>query len=132
MNCWAEDLGGLHAHKCDALEGAGEHVQRRLGEIRSPHLLGPWFSASAAALRSLRCRSIHVRLDAAAEAAVDVLRAEGMNDSEAVRASLREAPARRRLRSTLREEAARLVAEPEDREEVNTIREQMADLAPPA
>jgi Arc/MetJ-type ribon-helix-helix transcriptional regulator len=76
-------------------------------------------------------RSIHVRLDAAAEAALEVVRADGMNDSEAVRAALRETAARRRLRSALREEAARLAADPEDREEMNTIREQMADLAPP-
>jgi Arc/MetJ-type ribon-helix-helix transcriptional regulator len=76
-------------------------------------------------------RSIHVRLDAAAEAALEVVRADGMNDSEAVRAALRETAARRRLRSALSEEAARLAADPEDRKEMNTIREQMADLAPP-
>jgi hypothetical protein len=76
-------------------------------------------------------RSIHVRLDAAAEAALDVVRADGMNDSEAVRTALRETAARRRLRSALRAEAARLAADVEDRAEMKAVREQMADLAPP-
>jgi Arc/MetJ-type ribon-helix-helix transcriptional regulator len=75
-------------------------------------------------------RSLHVRLDATAAAALDVVRADGMNDSEAVRTALREAAARRRVRSALREEASRLAADPSDRAEMETIREQMADLAP--
>jgi Arc/MetJ-type ribon-helix-helix transcriptional regulator len=76
-------------------------------------------------------RSLHVRLDPAAAAALDVIRADGLNDSEAVRAALREAAARRRARSALREEAARLAADPADRAEMQAVREQMADLAPP-
>lgn len=76
-------------------------------------------------------RSLHVRLDTGAEAALNVVRAEGLNDSEAVRTALREAAARRRARSALREEASRLAADPEDRAEMELVREQMAELAPP-
>ncbi len=76
-------------------------------------------------------RSLHVRLDSGSEAALGVVRAEGLNDSEAVRTALREAAARRRTRSSLRQEAARLAADAGDREEMQLIREQMAELAPP-
>jgi antitoxin component of RelBE/YafQ-DinJ toxin-antitoxin module len=75
-------------------------------------------------------RSLHVRLDDSSAAALDVVRAEGMTDSEAVRTALREAAARRRVRSALREEVARVTADPIDREEMRVIREQMAELAP--
>jgi Arc/MetJ-type ribon-helix-helix transcriptional regulator len=75
-------------------------------------------------------RSIHVRLDDSSAAALDVVRADGVSDSEAVRAALREAAARRRSRSAIREEVRRLAAEPRDREEMRIIREQMADLLP--
>lgn len=53
-----------------------------------------------------------------------------MSDSEAVRTALREAAARRRSRSAIAEEVARLMADDGDREEMRIIREQMADLAP--
>jgi Arc/MetJ-type ribon-helix-helix transcriptional regulator len=53
-----------------------------------------------------------------------------MSDSDAVRTALREAAARRRVRSALREEVLRLAADDEDREEMRVIREQMAQLAP--
>jgi hypothetical protein len=49
-------------------------------------------------------RSLHVRLDDASAAAPEVVRAGQMTDSEAVRTALREAAARRRVRSALREE----------------------------
>jgi hypothetical protein len=75
-------------------------------------------------------RSLHVRLDEASIAALDVVRAEGMNDSEAVRAALREAAARRRARSAVREEVRRLSEDAADREEMRILREQMAELAP--
>lgn len=75
-------------------------------------------------------RSLHVRLDDAAAAALDVVRTAGMTDSEAVRTALREAAARRRVRSAIREEAQRVVADEADREEMRIIREQMAELAP--
>jgi Arc/MetJ-type ribon-helix-helix transcriptional regulator len=69
-------------------------------------------------------------LDEAAAAALDVVRGDGLTDSEAVRTALREAAARRRARSSIREEVRRLVADEEDREEMRAIREQMAELAP--
>ena len=75
---------------------------------------------------------MHVRLDAASSAALDIVRAGGMSDSEAVRTALREAAARRRVRSALQEEVLMLAADPEDREAMRIIREQMAELAPAA
>jgi hypothetical protein len=75
-------------------------------------------------------RSLHVRLDEASAAALDVVRAEGLTDSEAVRTALREAAARRRVRSAIREEVERIAAHAADREEMRVIREQMAELAP--
>jgi Arc/MetJ-type ribon-helix-helix transcriptional regulator len=75
-------------------------------------------------------RSLHVRLDDASVAALEVVRAEGLSDSEAVRTALREAAARRRARSALRDEVRRLAAEETDREEMRLVREQMAELAP--
>lgn len=75
-------------------------------------------------------RSIHVRLDDASVAALEVIRAAGMSDSDAVRTALREAAARRRARTALREEVLRLAADDADREEMRVIREQMAALAP--
>jgi antitoxin component of RelBE/YafQ-DinJ toxin-antitoxin module len=76
-------------------------------------------------------RSLHVRLDDAASAALEVVRADGLSDSEAVRTALREAAARRRLRSSVRAEARRLAADERDREEMQLVREQLAELAPP-
>ena len=75
-------------------------------------------------------RSVHVRLDDSSAAALDVVRAGGLTDSEAVRLALREAAARRRVRSAIREEVDRLAADRADREEMRLIREQMAGLAP--
>lgn len=54
-----------------------------------------------------------------------------MTDSEAVRVALREAAARRRVRSKIREEVGRLAADEADRDEMRITREQMAELAPP-
>lgn len=79
----------------------------------------------------MAARSLHVRLDDSAAAALDVVRSSGLSDSEAVRTALREAAARRRVRSSIAEEVRRLVADSEDVEEMRLIREQMADLAPP-
>ena len=76
-------------------------------------------------------RSLHVRLDNASAAALDIVRAEGLTDSEAVRTALREAAARRRTRSAIREEVRLAAADEVDREEMRLIREQMAELAPP-
>jgi hypothetical protein len=55
-----------------------------------------------------------------------------MTDSEAVRTALREAAARRRVRSAIREEVERLASDEGDREEMRVIREQMAEFAPPS
>jgi hypothetical protein len=77
-------------------------------------------------------RSLHVRLDDSSAAALEVVRAGGMTDSEAVRTALREAAGRRRVRSAIREEVQRVAADEGDREEMRVIREQMAELAPPS
>lgn len=77
-------------------------------------------------------RSLHVRLDDASAAALDVVRASEMTDSEAVRTALREAATRRRTRSAIHDEVKRLAADQADREEMRPIREQLAELAPPA
>jgi hypothetical protein len=76
-------------------------------------------------------RSLHVRLDDTSVAALEIIRAGGLTDSEAVRTALREAAARRRVRSAIRDEVRRLAADEGDREEMRVIREQLADLAPP-
>lgn len=71
-----------------------------------------------------------MRLDASSTAALDIVRSGVMSDSEAVRTALREAAARRRVRSSIVEEVRRLAADEDDREEMRIIREQMAELAP--
>ena len=76
--------------------------------------------------------SLHVSLDDASVAALAVLRAGGLTDSEAVRTALREAAARRRERSAIRQEVRRLSADEGDREEMRAVRERMAELASPA
>ena len=76
-------------------------------------------------------RSLHVRLDDTSEAALGVVRADGLTDSEAVRTALREAAARRHTRGAFREEVRRLAADDVDREEMRAIRGQLAELAPP-
>jgi len=60
------------------------------------------------------------------------VRAGELSDSEAVRMALREAAARRRLRSAVRDEVRVLAADQHDREEMRVIREQLAELAPTA
>jgi Ribbon-helix-helix protein, copG family len=76
-------------------------------------------------------RSLHVRLDDPSAAALEIVRAEGLSDSEAVRRALQEAAARRRVRSAIRTEVHTLAADEEDRAEMQVIRDQMAALAPP-
>lgn len=76
-------------------------------------------------------RSIHVRLDDSSAVALEIVRADGLNDSEAVRTALRESAARRRTRSSIRDEVRRVAADAHDREEMRVIREQLAELAPP-
>jgi hypothetical protein len=76
-------------------------------------------------------RSLHVRLDDASAAALEIVRAGGLSHSEAVRLALREAAARRRTRAAVRNEVHRLATDEHDREEMRLIREQLAELAPP-
>jgi hypothetical protein len=76
-------------------------------------------------------RSLHVRLDDASVAALTIIRSEGLTDSEAVRTALREAAARRRTRSAIRDEVRRIAADENDRQEMRIIREELAELAPP-
>lgn len=75
-------------------------------------------------------RALHVRLDADSEAALAVLRAEGMSDSQAVRSALTEARARRRRAMALREEARRLAGDPQDIAEMAALRDELDELAP--
>lgn len=75
-------------------------------------------------------RSLHVRLDDASAAALEIVRTAGMTESEAVRTALRETAARRRVRSAIAREVAELAANADDRAEMRAIREQMAELAP--
>jgi Arc/MetJ-type ribon-helix-helix transcriptional regulator len=75
-------------------------------------------------------RSLHVRLDESSAAALNVIRSDGSTDSEAVRAALREAAARRRARSSIAAEVRRLAADEIDRAEMATVREELAELAP--
>jgi hypothetical protein len=69
-------------------------------------------------------------LDDASAAALEIVRAGGLTDSEAVRTALREAAARRRVRSAIRDEVRSLAADEGDREEMRLIREQLGELAP--
>ena len=73
---------------------------------------------------------MHVRLDDSSAAALNVIRSDGLSDSEAVRAALREAAARRRARSSIVAEVQRLAADEADRAEMASVREEMAELAP--
>ena len=75
-------------------------------------------------------RSLHVRLDDASATALEIVRAGGLSDSEAVRTALREAAARRRVRSAILDEVRSLADDEHDREEMRLIREQLAALAP--
>ena len=75
-------------------------------------------------------RSIHVRLDDLSAEALDVVRASGLNDSDAVRTALREAAERRRGREAVRQEVESLMANDVDRAEMAAVRELMTELAP--
>lgn len=75
-------------------------------------------------------RSVHVRLDDASAAALAIVRAGGLTDSEAVRTALQEAASRRRVRSTIRDEVRGVAADEGDREEMRIIREHLGELVP--
>jgi Arc/MetJ-type ribon-helix-helix transcriptional regulator len=70
-------------------------------------------------------RVVRARLDEALELALSTLMSEGRNESEAVRAALVEAGARRRRRASLAEEVRQLVADPADTAERRAV---MADM----
>ncbi|MCW2985967.1 MAG: hypothetical protein JWR63_3537 [Conexibacter sp.] len=59
-------------------------------------------------------RVIRARLDEPSERALATLMREGRNESEAIRAALVEAGARRLRRATLADEVGRLAADPVD------------------
>lgn len=60
-------------------------------------------------------RTVRARLDARSEADLALLLREGGTESDVLRTALAEAAARRRRRSALRSEVARLAADPDDR-----------------
>lgn len=60
-------------------------------------------------------RTVRARLDPNSEADLELLLREGGTKSKVVRSALAEAAARRRRRSSLRAEVARLAADPVDR-----------------
>lgn len=60
-------------------------------------------------------RTVRARLDPQSEADLTLLLRDGGTESDAVRLALAEAANRRRRRSTLRAEVARLAADPHDR-----------------
>lgn len=60
-------------------------------------------------------RTVRARLDSQSEADLELLLREGGTESDVVRAALAESASRRRRRSTLRAEVARLAADPHDR-----------------
>jgi hypothetical protein len=76
-------------------------------------------------------RSLHVRLNDASAAELEIVRADSLSYSDAVRTALSEAAARRRTRSALRDEVRLLAADANDREEMRLVRMELADLAPP-
>jgi len=70
-------------------------------------------------------------LDKESELALAVLKNEtGRTESEAVRVALVEAAAKRRTGAALRAECARLAADPEDRAEIQRIRDFFEPLEP--
>lgn len=70
-------------------------------------------------------RTVRARLDARSEADLELLLRDGATESDIVRAALADAAHRRRRRSGLRAEVARLAADPVDR---SAREEAMQDL----
>lgn len=64
---------------------------------------------------SMPSRTVRARLDPRAELDLELLLREGRTESDAVRLALAEAASRRRRRSSLRAEIARLADDPVDR-----------------
>ncbi|MEZ5124577.1 MAG: hypothetical protein R2736_23915 [Solirubrobacterales bacterium] len=76
-------------------------------------------------------RTVQARLDEHAQDDLALLRGEVANDSEAIRLALRESAERRRRRSSVREEALRAAADPDDLAEALRVREDMDAVAAP-
>lgn len=76
-------------------------------------------------------RSIHVRLDEAADSALTAIAGDDLTPSEAVRLALSETAARRRRRHSLAAEARRLADDPDYRAEVAEVQELMDELRAP-
>lgn len=76
-------------------------------------------------------RTVQTRLDEHAQDDLALLRGEVANDSEAIRLALRESAERRRRRSSVREEALRAAADPDDLAEALRVREDMDAVAAP-
>lgn len=76
-------------------------------------------------------RTVQARLDERAQDDLALLRGEVANDSEAIRLALRESAERRRRRSSVREEALRAAADPDDLAEALRVREDMDAVAAP-
>lgn len=74
-------------------------------------------------------RTVQARLDEHAQDDLALLRGEVANDSEAIRLALRESAERRRRRSSVREEALRAAADPDDLAEALRVREDMDAVA---
>jgi hypothetical protein len=70
-------------------------------------------------------RIVRARLDVPSQRSLDLLMREGRNESEAVRTALVEAGRRRRQRSALAEEVARIATDEQDRIERERV---MADM----
>jgi Arc/MetJ-type ribon-helix-helix transcriptional regulator len=76
-------------------------------------------------------RTVQARLDGPAEAALAVLRNEGLSDSEAIRLALSESADRRRRRSALRAEAEAAAADPADRADAARVLADMEAITAP-
>lgn len=74
-------------------------------------------------------RVVRARLDGPSQQSLALLMREGLNESEAVRAALQEAADRRRRRSALRDEVARLAADPADRAAIARVAADMDEIA---
>lgn len=75
-------------------------------------------------------RSLHVRLDDAAERDLRLLERGGVSASVAVRDALRLSARQQRSRASLAAIAAALAADPVDRQEADDVRALMDELAP--
>jgi hypothetical protein len=81
--------------------------------------------------RHVASRTVRARLDSRSEADLTLLLREVVTESDAVRLALAEAANRRRRRSTLRAEVARLASDPEDRRAREEALSDLDDLEAP-